>query len=338
MHRLFFRYHLFAVVILFTFSTYAAADNNTGHDTGHKDHHFCNHHWKPKKLVPVPNGFQPEGAVKGPGHIAYVGSLKTGGIYKVNLASGKGELLVNKAAGPALGMAYDGRTHYLYVAGGPSGTVTVYDVNNGKQKAIYTLAKSGSFINDGIVTPKAVYFTDSSAPVIYSIPLKHHGLLADPNTVKTIQLTGDFQFIPNNFNGNGIETTKKGDKLYIVNTAAGELYRIDPNSGNTTRVTIDNGDVMNGDGMLRRGNKLYVVQNFLNQIAELTLSDDGLSATISNYITDSNFDVPTAVIGFGESLYALNARFDVAPPPFPPTQPADPSLHFELVRVKVSDD
>lgn len=328
------RYQRFILALWIGFSTHAMA----GDLVGHIDHPTGTPDWSPLTLVPVPNGYQPEGAVKGPGHFAYVGSLVSGGIYAVNLVSGKGKLLVKKADGYALGMTYDSRTDYLYVAGGPGGTVTVYDTHTGKQKAVYTVSQPGSFINDGIVTRHAVYFTDSFNPVIYCIPLKRHGHLGLPSNLKTITLSGDFKFIPDNFNGNGIETTMHGDKLYVVNTAAGALYMVDPHTGHTTQVVIDNGDLSNADGMLRRGNKLYVVQNFSNQIAELKLSDDGLSATITNYFTDPNFDVPTAVIGFGKALYALNARFDVAPPPFPPTPASDPGLHYDLVRVELNSD
>lgn len=339
MRKSFFRYHLiFPLTMLLLFSTNASADSTIENNIDKYDHQSPRSGWETPKLIALPDGFQPEGAVKGQGHYVYVGSLLSGGIYKVNLVSGEGSLLVNKAAGPALGLTYDNRSQYLYVAGGPSGTVTVYDSTNGEQKAVYTLAQSGAFINDGIVTRNAVYFTDSFAPVIYSIPLEHHGRLGEPNKIKTITLTGDFKFIPNNFNGNGIETTKTGDKLYMVNTAAGALYEVDPRTGQTTEVIIDNGDLANADGILRRGDKLYVVQNFLNQIAELKLSSDGLNATITKLITDPDFDVPTAVIGFGKSLYALNARFDVAPPPFPPNQPADPSLNYDLVRVDIHGD
>lgn len=299
------------------------------------------------KLIPVPNGFQPEGVVKGKGHKVYVGSLKTGGIYEADLVSGKGELLVDQAPGAAIGLAYDKRTDYLFVAGGPAGTVTVYDTGDqrhekdrhkkGRQKAVFTVAGSGSLINDGIVTRKAAFFTDSYAPVIYRIPLTRSGRLPDPKDIETISLTGDFEFIPGEFNGNGIESAWNGNELYLVNSATGHLYKVDPKTGHAALLPITNGDVINGDGMLLRGNKLYVVQNFLNQIAELTLADDGASATISRIITDEEFRIPTTVTAFGKALYAINARFDVAPPPFPGNPPADPELEYNLVRVEIGD-
>ncbi|WP_455204548.1 hypothetical protein [Kaarinaea lacus] len=289
------------------------------------------------KLIPVPIGFQPEGVVKGRGHKAYVGSLKTGGIYEVNLVSGKGRLLVESAPGPAVGLAYDKRSDYIFVAGGPDGTVTVYNARDGKQKAVYAVTEPGTFVNDGIITREAAYFTDSFAPVIYRIPLKRNGRLAKQHKVETIVLSEDFTFIAGEFNGNGIESIKKGNALYVVNSITGQLYRIDPKTGNATAVSITNGDLSSGDGLLLKGKTLYVVQNFLNQIAQLKLSKDGLSATITNIITDAEFRIPTTVTKFGDALYAINARFDVAPPPFPGYPPADPDLEYNLVRVEIPD-
>jgi hypothetical protein len=323
------------LALLLTVPVYAADDKNHekhGHDNDHK------HKTVFPKLIPVPNGFQPEGVVRGRGHTAYVGSLKTGGIYEVDLVTGKGELLVDSADYPAVGMAYDKRSNYLFVAGGPSGTVTVYDSTDGQVKTVYEVAEAdNTFVNDGIVTRNAAYFSDSFAPVIYRLPLAKNGRLPKPEAVETIQLSGDFEFVPGDFNGNGIESAWRGKVLYLVNSATGLLYQVDPETGHTSQVMITNGDVASGDGLLFYGHKLYVVQNFLNQIAELKLFDKGSSAKITDIITDPKFRIPTTVTGFGNALYAINARFDVAPPPFFGNPPADPTLEYNLVRVKLDD-
>jgi hypothetical protein len=326
-------YTLFALFL----TVPAYADTGKNHDH-HHDGDGHKHKAVFPKLIPVPNGFQPEGVVRGRGHTAYVGSLKTGGIYEVDLLTGKGDLLVESAQYPAVGLAYDKRSNYLFVAGGPSGTVTVYDSTDGQQKVVYTLSSSeNTFINDGIVTRNAAYFTDSFAPVIYRIPLGRNGRLPKPEEVETIALSGDFEFFPGEFNGNGIESAWKGKVLYLVNMTNGLLYQVDPDTGYTSQVVITNGDVINGDGLLFYGHKLYVVQNFLNQIAELKLFDNGSKAKITRIITDPEFRIPTTVTGFANGLYAINARFDVAPPPFPPDPNTDPTLEYNLVRVDLDD-
>ena len=119
------------------------------------------------------------------------------------------------------------------------------------------------------------------------------------------------------FNSNGIETHngKKGH-LILVNSTTGKLYGVDGKSGLTKEIVISNGNVISGDGLYRRGNTLYVVQNVLNQISELELSDHGSAARIVRIMTHPDFQIPTTITGFAGGLYAINARFDVAPPRF----------------------
>ena len=45
-------------------------------------------------VIPLPNGFEPEGIAMGRGATAYVGSESSGAIYKINLRTGEGETFV----------------------------------------------------------------------------------------------------------------------------------------------------------------------------------------------------------------------------------------------------
>jgi hypothetical protein len=76
--------------------------------------------------------------------------------------------------------------------------------------------------------------------------------------------------------------------------------------------------VPNGDGLLLLGHTLYVVQNFLNQIAVVQLNSDWTSGTIVDTLTDSDFDIPTTVTSAAGALYAVNARFSTPPTPDTP--------------------
>ena len=82
---------------------------------------------------------------------------------------------------------------------------------------------------------------------------------------------------------------------------------------------------MQGDGILLDGRTLYVVQNRMNQIAVIKLTRGLASGTITDLLTDSDFDVPTTIAEFGKYLYAVNARFGVTSPA---TQP------YSVVRVE----
>ncbi len=143
----------------------------------------------------------------------YSGSRANGAIYAADLRTGQGAILVPGQAGRvAVGLSFDARTNYIFAAGGPTGKAYVYDASTGALVREYTLtAATGTFINDVIVTRDAAYFTDSLQAVYYRVPLGPGGRLAAPNAVETIPLSGDFQFVPGQFNSNGIEVTPNGD-------------------------------------------------------------------------------------------------------------------------------
>jgi sugar lactone lactonase YvrE len=276
-------------------------------------------------VVALPNGFQPEGIAAGTGTTFFVGSIPTGAVFRGDLLTGQGSVLVPPQADrSSIGMKFDARTGLLFVAGGASGKAFIYDGNSGANVADIQLGTAPTFINDVVITRNAVYFTDSFAPVLYKLSLSDTGALPDPLTKQTIPLSGEFDFIPGTINANGIEALPNETTLIVVNFAVGALYRVDATDGSTTRLDLGSDSVPNGDGILLQGKTLYVVQNFLNQIAVVELSADFTSGEVVERITNSAFRVPTTIAAFGDALYAVNARFDT-----PPT----PDTDYDVVRV-----
>jgi sugar lactone lactonase YvrE len=265
--------------------------------------------------IPLPDGFQPEGIASGPGTTFYIGSIPTGAIYQGDFLTGQGEILVQPQAGrSAIGMKYDPRTGLLFVAGGMSGKAFIYDAETGELVAEIQLSTQSSFINDVIITPDGAYFTNSFQPEIYRVTYERDG--SDLSfAAETIPLGGEYQFTPGGFNANGIAATPSGDQLIIVNSTEGALYQVDPETGIATHIDLGTGSVPNGDGILLKGKTLYVVQNSLNQIAVINLSSDYSSGTIKTLLTSPLFRVPTTITLFGNSIYAVNARFGTPPAP-----------------------
>lgn len=279
------------------------------------------------ELLPLPDGFKPEGIVAGTGSDFYAGSLGNGAIYRGDFRTGKGEVFFTPGeARMAVGLDFDARTHYLFVAGGGFGGGYVVDTRTGTEVADFSFG--GGFVNDVIITKEAAYFTDSFLPHIYKVSLGSNGSLPDASGVETLLLGGDFNFIMGNFNANGIEATPDGTSLIVVNSAAGELYLVDPNTGDANLIDLGGDSVANGDGILRVGKTLYVVQNFFNQIAVVALSTDYLSGNLQAPLADVDFRIPTTVTRHGGTLYAVNARFDVAPP-----QASADGIEFNVVKV-----
>jgi sugar lactone lactonase YvrE len=280
-------------------------------------------------IIPLPDGFQPEGVAVGSGPVIYAGSLANGDIYRANLRTGEGEIIIEGSGLPAVGLAYDQRSGYLFVSGGPVGEARVYDTATGELLQTYPLSGEHSFINDVVVTREAAYFTNSFQPELYRLPLGPGGQLPDPGAVETIALSGPAAFDPVPapnfiFNTNGIVATPDGRYLIIVNSTEQAIYRVDPATGESALIDIG-GPLPAGDGLVLQGKTLYVVQNQLNQIAVIRLATDFLSGEVVETITDPNFVVPTTADIFGNRLYAVNAKFGTPPTPTTP---------YEIVQVQ----
>jgi sugar lactone lactonase YvrE len=267
--------------------------------------------------IELPDGWRPEGIANGRGSSFYVGSLANGAIYKGDLRTGQGEVLFPGEAGRAVtGLYVDQRSTYLFAAGAGTGKAFVFDAETGEELAYYQLATTTpTFVNDVVVTREAAYFTDSSRPVLYRLPLGPGGRLPDPTEVEQISLGGDFVFISGAFNANGIEATPDGKSLLIVHSARGELYLVDKETGDATLVDLGGSSLTNGDGLRFAGGMLYVVRNRLNLVEEVRLTPDLTSGEVIRSITDPGFDVPTTLAAFGSTLYAVNARFTTPPTP-----------------------
>jgi sugar lactone lactonase YvrE len=273
------------------------------------------------QTIPLPDGFQPEGIAIGRGTTFYVGSIPTGAVYRGDLRTGKGAVLVPGATGrAAIGVAVDQRDR-LFVAGGPTGKAFVYAPDGGLLGSYQLASGPDTFVNDVVVTRNAAWFTDSFRDVLYRVAIAGDGTLA--LSANTVPLSGDYQHTAD-FNLNGIEATPDGRTLVVVQSSTGKVFTVDPATGATRLIDLGGAALMNGDGLLLHGRTLYVVQNSFNQIAVVLLAPDLASGTVSGYLTDPDFDVPTTIDRFGNRIYAVNARFTTTP---------RPSTAYDVVQV-----
>jgi sugar lactone lactonase YvrE len=262
------------------------------------------------QVIQLPKGFQPEGIEVGKGTTFYVGSVANGAVYRGNLRTGAGAVLVPGASGKAAtGIELDNRNR-LFVAGAGTGKAYVYNARTGALLRTYDLASAPTFINDVVVTRNGAYFTDSQKAVLYKIPIGPGGRLGE---VQTIPLTGDFS-LASGFNLNGIDATPNGKTLIAVQSNKGKLFRIDPATGATREISLGAESVPNGDGILLTGKTLYVVQNQLSRVAVIALSSDLSSGRVVTRLADPDFAVPTTIDDHGRRLYAVNARFGMPNP------------------------
>ena len=311
------------LVVFCTFSLAAAAQQN----------------WP--DAIEIPTGFEAEGIELGKGHEFFLGAFSfssvfgeaffenphemsefAGAIYKGNLRSGEGAILAPPTGKPVSGLSYDDRTDYLYAATGFVDLLTgsfkdqgviVYDASSGDVITEIPFG-DGIVLNDVLVTNTAVYVTDSLNPNLYRLALEKDGRLPSTPVVEMIPMPG-FEMVEGEFNANGLAGDFDGSQLVIVNITTGGLFLVDTASGEATPLKIEGAEEMfpNGDGLYLDGRTLYILQNFSDKIAVVQLSDDLSGGEFIKNIVgegETKLDIATTIIGFRDSLYAINTHFN----------------------------
>lgn len=264
------------------------------------------------KIIELPDGFQPEGIATKNGAHFFTGSLVDGAIFKGSLRSGKGDIFVLGRPGRvAVGMSV--RNNTLFVAGGPTGDAYAYNARTGKELGVFDLTDAEpTFVNDVIATRRAAWFTDSFNQQLYKVPIKRTGEFGEP---RTLPLTGDIVFVPDEFNANGIEAARNGKQLIVVQSNTGQLFKVSPLTGEATAIDLGGESVPSGDGiLLDGGHRLWVLQNAINTLTLVDLESHLESGEVVSRTTDDDFDVPTTLAESGNRLAIVNARFGVPSP------------------------
>ncbi len=270
-------------------------------------------------IIVLPGATSAEGIAAGRGSTFYAGDLFNGDIFRGDIRSGAVELFIHPPARRmALGLKADLRHGLLFVAGGATGQAYVYDLDTGADLATFQL---GAFINDVALTDDAAWFTDSVLPRLYRVPTHPGG------SVRTLVVTGPAADVSGFPGLNGIAVTPAGTRLIVSHSSLGAIFTVNPRTG--ASAPIDGVVVPTVDGILFERGRLYAMQIFFNQIAEIQLSPDLSSGTVEAVITSPDFEVPTAVARFGDRLAVVNAKYDTG---FPAT-----AATYDIVIVKAHD-
>ncbi len=263
--------------------------------------------------IDLPDGWRPEGITAGRGTTVFVGSLADGGIWKGDVRTGDGDVFVTGTGDPGAGVDYEAGADRLWVAGGESPEVRVYDATSGELLRTYSFSDVG-FLNDVVVTRDAAYITDSNIQQLVVIPLGPGGALPEDGFL--LPLSGDIVYDPAQFNANGIVDARGW--LILVQSFNGNLFRVDPQTGEAFGIDIPSDSALSGDGLELHGSTLYVVRNFANTVSSLRLGPGLASATLTGSLSaDDGFalDIPTTVARQAGRLWAVNARFTTPPGP-----------------------
>lgn len=254
----------------------------------------------------------------------YVGSTTDGTLYEGDVASG--EVTVFSEGGTdgrttAIGMKVDDNGN-LWVAGGGTGQMFVYNTADGSLVASYTTPEAEqTFINDVTLAPDgSAYFTDSFRPVLFRISSLEGG-----EAESWLDFTGTVLEYGEGFNLNGIAATPDGQHLLTIHSSSGNLYRINTGSQEVTLVDTGGADLTAGDGILLIDQTLYVTRNQFGEIVPVTMSEDFSSGTAGEAITAPSFIFPTTIAQAGNSLLVVNSQFN--------NRGGTPEMPFTVSRV-----
>ena len=211
---------ILGIVALGVGATVASADRGRGHDD-HGHHHGGAPRSACSRCTPDPAG-NPEGiAFDERSRAFFVGITNGGAIYRGTLGSDTVAPYIEGATGKAaIGLKV--RRGKLYVAGGPTGAITVYDLATKAAVATFQTG-TGGFLNDLVVTRRGdVYVTDSFRPTLWHVTAEQ--VRAGSGTPQALDV-GAIPYEAGEFNLNGI-VAKGTRKLVVVNTNSGKLFRI----------------------------------------------------------------------------------------------------------------
>jgi Cu-Zn family superoxide dismutase len=214
----------------------------------------------------------------------------------------------------------DGR---LYVAGGATGTIKVYDLAAGTLLATFDTRGADptlpTFVNDLVVTEDGdVFATDSFRARIYHVSAD--AVAAGTGDVTPIALDRDIPNVPGAFNLNGIED--QGNDLIVVQSETGQLFRVTPDDDSTTarvrEIQVDGG-LKGGDGLLLDRGRLLVVQGqapgFPNGVVTVVKLRGGRTrGQVEARVTDDTLAGPSTIARARDRYLVVNAHFGFPPP------------------------
>jgi Cu-Zn family superoxide dismutase len=308
-----------AILALAAGATVASADRGGGHGgkggKGGAERLFT--------LQPDPDAGNPEGIAFDKRSRAFFVGITPGGtaagtIYRGTLGSDTLTPYIPGGVGKAaIGLKV--RRGKLYVAGGPTGTITVYDLAT-KQPVATFQTGTGGFLNDLVVTRRGdVYVTDSFRPTLWHVTADQ--VRAGSGAPQALSVGGadGIPYEPNAFNVNGI-VAKGGRTLVVVNSFSGKLFRIELGDDRASIDAIDEiegATVPGGDGMLLDRGRLVVVQGApRNQLTFLKLRRGAREVRFERTRTSSKLRGPSTV-EVAKGLYlVVNADFATSQKPF----------------------
>src|SRR4051812_3135554 len=206
------------------------------------------------------------------------------------------------------------RGDWLYVAGGTTGTITVYDLSTKRAIATFQTG-AGGFLNDLVVTRNGdVWVTDSFRPTLWHVTANQ--VRAGGGTPQAIDLSAAFGTTPGEFHANGI-VALDSHRFIVVDTTTGTLDRIDVRHGMATIRVIAGVTLPGGDGMIFDRGRLVVVQGGPPaRLSFVKLTQSARRGSLLGNQTSANLVGPSTVARARNLYLVVNADFATSTKPF----------------------
>lgn len=268
-------------------------------------------------LDPSTSGNNPEGvAWDNRTESFFVGTVGTGTIYRATLRDATLRPFITPdpatPADSAVGMKVSGGK--LFVAGGQTGSIYVYEIKTGALLARFETGPGG-FLNDLVVTQKGdVYVTDSFRPMLWH--LSRAMVKAGSGAPEGINVEDEITYTVGQFNLNGIVARRGGRELIVVHSFSKSLFRIDIDRDDPAARIITKIDApeLAGDGLLIDRGRLLVVTGSPAGVTVLNLSRHDSRARVDRVLTDPSLRGPSTIARAKDRYLVVNAAFGQNPP------------------------
>jgi Cu-Zn family superoxide dismutase len=202
----------------------------------------------------------------------------------------------------------------LYVTGGISGQIRVYNLVTKAQVGRFDTGTGGELVDLVVTDTGDVWATDGVRPVLWHLTPQQ--VAAGSGTPTALPVAPEVPYSPSNSNLTGL-VAMTNQRLVVVSEGDGTLYRIDLDSHaprGRTITQISGATVHQGESMLLDGHRLVVAD--FHGLSIINLRDDAQHATAATTIRDPAFHETFSAARVADRYLTVSSATEDGRPPY----------------------